>query len=141
MPADSDVTLPHTFRPLGVRLAIFVLGGLLVLVVAVMWLALPAEIRAQFDEARDLGYDAIAHDCLQIADDGRRDYQVSEDGREAVDHDHIQRSKLRIETRLKLLARWDPRRYGEKVQLANHEGGELPAPQFIVQPVAVKADE
>jgi hypothetical protein len=48
MPADSDVTLPHTFRPLGVRLAIFVLGGLLVLVVAVMWLALPAEIRAQF---------------------------------------------------------------------------------------------
>jgi hypothetical protein len=48
MPADSDVTLPHTFRPFGVRLAIFVLGGLLVLVVAVMWLALPAEIRAQF---------------------------------------------------------------------------------------------
>jgi hypothetical protein len=48
MPADSEVTLPHTFRPFGVRLAIYVLGGLLVLVVAVMWLALPADIRAQF---------------------------------------------------------------------------------------------
>jgi Bacterial PH domain len=48
MPAGSDVALPHTFRPFGVRLAIFVLGGLLVLVVLVMWFALPAEIRAQF---------------------------------------------------------------------------------------------
>lgn len=48
MPADSDMALPHTFRPFGVRLAIFVLGGLLVLVVAVMWFALPGEIRDQF---------------------------------------------------------------------------------------------
>lgn len=48
MPADSDMSLPHTFRPFGVRLAIFVLGGLLVLVVAVMWFALPADIRDQF---------------------------------------------------------------------------------------------
>ena len=48
MPADSEVALPHTFRPFGVRLAIFVLGGLLVLVTLVMWFALPAEIRAQF---------------------------------------------------------------------------------------------
>ncbi len=48
MPADSEVALPHTFRPFGVRLAIFVLGGLLLLVVAVMWLSLPAEIRRQF---------------------------------------------------------------------------------------------
>jgi hypothetical protein len=48
MPAGSDVALPHTFRPFGVRLAIYVLGGLLVLVVAVMWFALPAEIRDQF---------------------------------------------------------------------------------------------
>lgn len=78
-------------------------------------------IRSQFDEARDLGFDAIAHECLQIADDGRRDYQVDEDGREVVDHDHIQRSKLRIETRLKLLAKWDPKRYGERQQL-EHSG-------------------
>jgi hypothetical protein len=48
MPAGSDVALPHTFRPFGVRLAIYVLGGLLVLVVLVMWFALPADIRSQF---------------------------------------------------------------------------------------------
>lgn len=81
------------------------------------WRLQDESIRAQFDDARDLGFDAIAHECLTIADDGRRDYTVDEDGREAVDHDHIQRSKLRIDTRLKLLAKWDPKRYGEKQQL------------------------
>ena len=48
MPADSEVTLPHTFRPYGVRIAIVVLGSLLALVTLVMWFALPAEIRAMF---------------------------------------------------------------------------------------------
>lgn len=94
------------------------------------WRAQDADIAAQFDEARDLGFDAIAHECLAIADDGRRDYAVSEDGREVPDHDHIQRSKLRIETRLKLLARWDPKRYGEKQQLdhTSSDGSMRPAP-------------
>lgn len=104
------------------------------------WRKADAEIAAQFDEARDLGYDAIAADCLAIADDGTRDYVRSKDG-VVVDHDHISRSKLRIETRLKLLAKWDPRRYGDKVQLANGDGTNLPAPQFIIQPVATKAAE
>ena len=48
MPADSDLKLPHTFRPFGVRLAIFVLGALLLLVVVVMWFSFPQEIRDQF---------------------------------------------------------------------------------------------
>jgi hypothetical protein len=81
------------------------------------WRQEDKEIAAAFDEARDDGFDAIARECMEIADDGRRDYEVQEDGRELVDHDHIQRSKLRVETRLKLLAKWDPRRYGEKQQL------------------------
>jgi hypothetical protein len=37
-----------TFRPLGVRLAIYVLGALLLVTVVVMWLSFPAEIRDQF---------------------------------------------------------------------------------------------
>jgi hypothetical protein len=48
MPAGSDLALPQTFRPLGVRMAIYVAGILLVLVVVVTWLAFPPEIRDQF---------------------------------------------------------------------------------------------
>ncbi len=51
MPAgsdDLDPTLPRTFRPLGVRLAIYVLGAMLLVVCVVTWYAFPPEIRAQF---------------------------------------------------------------------------------------------
>lgn len=51
MPADSDAgtALPRTFRPLGVRVAIYALGVLLLLVCVVTWYAFPPEIRAQFN--------------------------------------------------------------------------------------------
>jgi hypothetical protein len=48
MPAVSEPSLPLTFRPLGVRIAINVAGGLLLLVTLVMWFALPAAVRDQF---------------------------------------------------------------------------------------------
>src|ERR1700760_4196746 len=59
MPADSegipasssgapDVRLPHTFRPFGVRIAIYGLGGLLGVTALVMWFSFPAHIRAEF---------------------------------------------------------------------------------------------
>lgn len=69
---------------------------------------------AGFARAREVGYDIIAQDCADIADDGSRDYIAGED-RMVVDHDHIQRSKLRVDTRLKLLAKWDPKRYGDRI--------------------------
>ena len=53
MPAASEPTarppLPQTFRPLGVRMAIYVAGGLLLLVVLVTWFAFPPEIRRDTD--------------------------------------------------------------------------------------------
>ena len=48
MPAGSDLALPQTFRPFGVRIAIYVAGVLLVLVVVVTWLAFPKDIQEQF---------------------------------------------------------------------------------------------
>ena len=49
MPAVSDpVTLPHTWRPFGVRLAGAVLGGGLVLVCALAWIGFDEETQAKF---------------------------------------------------------------------------------------------
>ncbi len=48
MPADSDVPLPHTWRPLGVRLAAVIFGGALLVVCIAAWLAFDAETRARF---------------------------------------------------------------------------------------------
>ena len=50
MPAGSDSLpqLPHRYRPLGVRFAAYLCGGLLVTVCLVVWIAFPPEIRAKF---------------------------------------------------------------------------------------------
>jgi len=93
------------------------------------WRLADAEIRAQFDEARDLGYDAIAHDALTISDtplvgivekvervtlkNGTSKLVVTERRKE----DMLGHRRLQVETRLKLLAKWDPRRYGDKTAI------------------------
>jgi hypothetical protein len=38
-----------------------------------------------------------------------------------IDGGDVQNRKLRIETRLKLLAKWDPKRYGERVAVGGAE--------------------
>lgn len=51
MPAGSETvapTLPHTFRPLGVRLAIYLLGATVLVVCTVIWLSFSPEIQAKF---------------------------------------------------------------------------------------------
>ena len=48
MPAVSEPALPHTWRPLGVRLAGFLFGGMLLVVCAVAWFTFDDETRAKF---------------------------------------------------------------------------------------------
>lgn len=64
--------------------------------------------------ARDDGFEELAEQCIEIADDGANDTYTDEEGRQRTDHDVLGRSRLRVDTRLKLLACWDPRRYGNK---------------------------
>lgn len=75
--------------------------------------------------ARDDGYDAIADECLEIADNTQEGVEVVERGGKTETHhgDMLGHRKLRIETRLKLLAKWDPKRYGEKQQ--HEHSGDL----------------
>lgn len=79
--------------------------------------------------ARDTGFDLIALDALRIADspaEGKR-IKRSEDGTEEVIEDMLGHRKLQVETRLKLLAKWDPRRYGDKTttELTGPGGGAI----------------
>lgn len=69
--------------------------------------------------AREEGFDVIALECLEIADETSFDTLAVKDGY-AANTEWISRSKLRVETRLKLLAKWDPKRYGDALRL----GGE-----------------
>lgn len=80
------------------------------------WLDQDKELLAHVTRARALGYEAIAEHCLDIADDSTKDYTESDKGK-AFNSEHVQRSKLRVETRMKLLACWASSKYGPKVQV------------------------
>ena len=83
------------------------------------WRKAHPEFAVQFARARELGEEALAEDTLEISDDGRNDWmERQDDGGNTIyklNGEHIQRSKLRIETRLKLLACWNPAKYGTRL--------------------------
>ena len=81
------------------------------------WMGRDPELAASIARARDIGYDAIAEECLQIADTvmfGQKQVMTDE-GTATTIEDMLGHRKLQIETRLKLLAKFHPTKYGEKI--------------------------
>lgn len=92
------------------------------------WMERNPDFADRFARARERGYDAIAQEALEIADTPREGVETTEEGegrdatKRTVTKDMLGHRKLQVWTRLQLLARWDPKRYGEKVGL-DHQGG------------------
>ena len=109
------------------------------------WIEADADLAARFERAREIGFDAIAEDVFDIADDGTNDWVERErkDGTPDIvlNSEHVQRSKLRIETRMKLLAKWHPKKYGDKqdVNIGNKEGETLKVETKPVDPMILAA--
>jgi hypothetical protein len=89
------------------------------------WQNAREEFSASIARARDAGYDHIAVDALAILDEQpeRVVTTTGEDRTESrIDGASVQWAKNRFEGRLKLLAKWDAKRYGDKLDLTS--GGE-----------------
>jgi len=86
--------------------------------------------------AREDGEEAIAQECMEIADSAKNDWMETH-GQDDVGYklngEHVQRSKLRIETRLKLLAIWNPKKWGAKVDLNHGVQPENPLAKLLEQ--------
>lgn len=72
------------------------------------WRETDEAIAERFNEARDVGYDVIAQRIRDVAAGRHRPENVKDT------FTLVNRDKLMVETDLKLLAKWDPRRYGER---------------------------
>lgn len=90
--------------------------------------------------ARDLGYDAIAEDCLMIADNMVMGEEVTESrddkGKVTISTktvDLLGHRRFQVDTRLKLLAKFNPKKYGDKVQV----GGDPENPLAVTADVAL----
>lgn len=95
-----------------------------------LWMHKDEDLYARIARARDVGYDKMAEECLEIADTmqmGMREtITVDAKGNESVsraNEDMLGHRRLQIETRLKLLAKFHPTKYGDK---AAKEEDEVP---------------
>lgn len=76
------------------------------------WLKSDPEAGLAIRYARDLGFDWLAHECLEIADNVEP-VVYDNDGMPHPNGAAVLKAKVQIETRLRLLSKWDPKRYGE----------------------------
>ena len=98
-----------------------------------MWnraLSAEPELAHQYAHAKEVGLDAMAEEILEISDDGTNDWmertgKAGEVVGYQVNGEHVQRSKLRVDSRKWLLSKMAPKKYGDKVQ-QEISGGDKP---------------
>lgn len=92
------------------------------------WMRTQPDFLDQYTRAKQEATDALADEVQDIADDGRNDWmEIHKNGQDIVllDREHVERSKLRIETRKWLMAKMKPKKYGDKLDLTS-DGEKLP---------------
>ncbi len=83
------------------------------------------EFRDQYAHARDMQADSLFDEALEIADATSGDWITDKDGKKVLDHEHVQRSRLRVDTRKWAAGKLAPKRYGDKVQHTGDGGGPI----------------
>jgi hypothetical protein len=72
---------------------------------------------SQYAKAKLAQADALAEDCLNIADDDSGDVKINNDGFEVFNGEFAARSRIRIDTRKWLASKLLPKQYGDKLVL------------------------
>ena len=95
------------------------------------WLREYETFRDQYETAKQEATDALAEEIQDISDDGTNDWieidlydkKGNVTGTKTVlNHEHVQRSRLRVDTRKWIMAKMKPKKYGDKVDVTS--GGE-----------------
>jgi len=88
------------------------------------WIDSESEKSKQYARACELRADIIFDEMIEIADDGRNDFMTKDigDGVEVqvLNSEHIQRSRLRIDTRKWILSKMNPKKFGDKTDITTN---------------------
>jgi hypothetical protein len=109
------------------------------------WLAEQESFSVQYARAREAQAEFMADEILEISDDGSNDWMERQNGDgepiKVVDHEHISRSKLRVDSRKWLLSKMLPKRYGDKIT-QEHSGPDGSAQKHeIIHRVMLDGDD
>jgi len=96
----------------------------------VRWLTDKETFRAQYAKARELQADALFDEMLDISDEASNDWMEKHDKENvgySLNGEHIQRSRLRVDTRKWIAARLAPKKYGDKTttEISGPDGGAV----------------
>jgi len=90
------------------------------------WLSDNEGFREQYAKARELQADTLFDEIIDIADDSTNDWMERDGGLE-VNGEHIQRTRLRIDTRKWMAGKLRPKKYGERIEHEHNVGSDLAA--------------
>lgn len=91
------------------------------------WMQADPTFFGRIARARELGHDAISEEALEIANTPviGEEIEESADGKKVKKADMLGHRKLQIWTRLQLLAKWNPQKYGDKQTIDMNLTGSL----------------
>ena len=87
------------------------------------WLSERPSFQDRYARARELQAEHYADEIIEISDDATNDWMKRMQGEEVVDvinHDHIARSRLRVDARKWLMSKLAPKKYGDKIELGGN---------------------
>jgi hypothetical protein len=79
------------------------------------WLEKSEEFRQRYEIARLMQVEYWAHEIIEIADDASDDFVINEEGERVIDHENINRARLRVDARKWLMSKLNPQRFGDRV--------------------------
>ncbi len=69
----------------------------------------------RYQRAREMQAEILVDEILDISDDGENDTTEDSTGKRRINHDVIQRSKLRVDARRWFVGKILPRKFGDKI--------------------------
>jgi hypothetical protein len=92
------------------------------------WLRTQEGFLEQYEKAKEMQADSLAEDILDIADDGSNDWMERHDKEGEnigwqLNGEHVQRSRLRIDSRKWIASKLKAKKYGDKI--TNEHTGNL----------------
>lgn len=109
------------------------------------WIRTIPEFLDQYTRAKQESADALSDEMLDIADDGTNDYmtKTNDDGSEydTLNSEHIQRSRLRIDTRKWLASKLKPKKYGDKQFIETEDVTEKVSEEELDQRIKEQLDK
>lgn len=98
------------------------------------WTYADAALAERFARAREMGEEVIAAGILEIVDEPPPSTAMG-----SIDSGHVAWAKNRAEMRLKLLAKWNPKKWGDRVQ--NEHTGANGGPIQVVTGIEREAGQ